>query len=250
MKKTCLLLLFLLLAGCSQMEGVDVLKVDRVKQVMMYEVNDSWNQIDDSHITFTDQVVVDDFVKALHKLVRLPGVVDIAAPDYLIDLNGEQFYLWIDENGGSIMDPEDTNTLYRLEEASVKEIYERLKVEVDPKKNISSESVLKSLAKQGLELKEAGDNPDGTFGMKLNGERSDYYQLDGQPVYIYNFYSAIERQRGLENWHEKTASANLESYQVFEIENILIFHVYEIEMDADIHAKFLEGLKFLGTKFK
>lgn len=247
MKRMFLLLLFLVLAGCSQVERIDLLKNDIVKQIIMYEMNDSWGQIDESRLIFTDREVVDDFVKALHKMERIPGVVDVRVPDYLIDLNGDQFYMWIEEDGGSIMDPEDTNTLYRLEEDSAKEIYERFVVEVEPQANISNEEVLKSLKNHGLELKKAGRNPDGIFGMKLNGKRSKYYELEGQPVYIYNFYSDIERQKGLKNWHEKTASDNLVSYQVFEVHNILIFHVYEKELDADIHAKFLEGLKFINA---
>lgn len=251
MKKAFLLFLLLVLVGCSQKENYDVYEWNpsNVDQVDVYEMKDSWEKIDDPLISFTDREVVDDFIKAIHKMKRLPGVVDVAAPDYLIDLNGKEFYLWIHPESGSIMDPEDTNTLYRLEETSAKEIYEVFKAKVKLQKNLSNEEVVKSLEKQGLELKQAEHDSDKTFG-KLNGELPESYEVEGQPVYIYNFYSDIERQNGLEEWYAQPPMDQSELYQVFGVRNILIFHVYGEEMDADIHAKFVEGLKFIDAQVK
>lgn len=247
MRKAFLVLLLLVLTGCAQVEKVDVYEANssNVEQVNVKEMNDSWEPLDGSPITFNDREVIHLFTKALRKMDRQPGIMEVSAPDYLIELSGEQYFLWIEENGGSIMEPEDTHTLYNLEEASANEIYELLKSEIIPQKNLTNEEVVTSLKKQGLELKEANSNADPIFGMKLNGEQPEVFKLEGQLVYLYNYYSEMERQNGLDEWHEETVMYNLVTYQVFETRNILIFHVYGNEMDADVHAKFLEGLKWI-----
>lgn len=247
MKKVFILFLFIVIAGCSRVDQVNVIKVDdsELGQVEVNEMDDSWNSILDTQVSFTNEEEINLFTTALRKMSRLPGVVDVSSPDFLIELDDHQYYLWISEDSGSIMDPDDTNTLYRMDIRSAKEIYELFKARITLKGNLSVEEVLASLRKQGLELKKQFYDSDNIFGMKLNGKRARPFELDGQPVFIYDYYSEPERQKGLEDWHEKTAMYNLISYQVFESRNILLFHVYGKDLDSDIHAKFLEGLKWI-----
>ena len=246
MKKGFLLILLIVIAGCSQVKKVDLINTDEsTVEVSVHNVNEHWEIIDDSPVALTDRETVKLFVKALSNVEQQPGVVDIAAPHYVIYLNRDQFYLWIREDGGSIMKPEDTNTLYTLEEEIAKEIYEIFKEEITPYDNLSNGKVLSSLKKQGLELKEALRDVDSQFGKELNGEWPEAYELDEFPVYLYNFYSITERQKGLKEWRQNTSMQNLESYHVFEVENVLIFFINGNEAYTDIHEKFVEGLKDL-----
>lgn len=71
--------------------------------------------------------------------------------------------------------------------------------------------------------------------MKLNGIRPSAYELDGKRILVYIYDSSDEREQGLEDWREKTASMNTVSYKVYEVNNVLLFYVYEEE---NLNSKF------------
>lgn len=95
---------------------------------------------------------------------------------------------------------------------------------------ITLEEVLSSFEGQQLSLKESKVNKDHIFGMKLNGIRPSAYELDEKKILVYIYNSSDEREKGLEDWREKTASMNTVSYKVYEVNNVLLFYVYEEEI--------------------
>ncbi|MFC4411460.1 hypothetical protein ACFOZY_13615 [Chungangia koreensis] len=95
---------------------------------------------------------------------------------------------------------------------------------------ITLKEVLSSFEEQQLSLKESKVNKDDhIFGMKLNGVRPSGHELDGKMLLIYIYGSSIEREEGLEDWREKTASMDTVSYKVYEVNNVMLFYVYEGE---------------------
>ena len=104
---------------------------------------------------------------------------------------------------------------------------------------ITLEEVLSSFEEQQLSLKKSKVNKkDHIFGMKLNGIRPSAYELDGKMLLVYIYNSSDEREKGLEDWREKTASMDTVSFKIYEVNNVLLFYVYEEEiLNSEIDSK-------------
>lgn len=103
---------------------------------------------------------------------------------------------------------------------------------------ITLEEVLASFEEHQLSLIEKKvDNKD-IFGMKLNRKKPSFYELDGKTVLIYIYNSTNAREKGLESFRKQTETANLVSFNVFEIKNVLLFYMYEKDLDSEIEEKF------------
>lgn len=98
--------------------------------------------------------------------------------------------------------------------------------------------MLSSFDEQHLSLKESKvSKDDHIFGMKLNRVRPSSYELDGKMLLVYIYNSDNEREKGWEDCHEKTASMNTVSFKVYEVNNVLIFYVYEKDLNSEIDSK-------------
>ncbi|WP_262176656.1 hypothetical protein [Saccharococcus sp. Marseille-Q5394] len=96
------------------------------QKVDVYEM-DSFSDIKkDSLTSFTDSEIVNDFVKAFNNAVKMPGIVNMAEPEYKVEFGEESYFLWINEDSGTIMNLNDTHTIYTLSKSSAKTINELL----------------------------------------------------------------------------------------------------------------------------
>jgi hypothetical protein len=109
LKKRLLIILaaFVLLAGWN-------LWPEKVKKVEVYKMASFSSVKEESKITFSDQRTVKAFRSAFKKARKQSGAVDMVDPDYKVILGEESYFLWIDKNHGTIMNLEDTNTIYTL----------------------------------------------------------------------------------------------------------------------------------------
>ncbi|MBB4823258.1 hypothetical protein HNO89_000478 [Sporosarcina luteola] len=97
------------------------------------------------------------------------------------------------------------------------------------------DEVVSSLEKKQVDIKESEEfSNDHIFGMKLNGVKPSSFELDGKLVSVYIYNSVEEREKGLEDFRDKTASMNVVSYHVYEVENVLIFYVYAHDMSMEV----------------
>jgi hypothetical protein len=104
-------------------------------------------------------------------------------------------------------------------------------------KAISLKEVLSSFEEQELLLKErevSGDK--NIFGMKLNGVRPSVYELNGKMLSVYIYDSTKERERGLDDFHDKTAFANVVSYNYYDVKNVLLFYVHERDLSLEVEV--------------
>jgi hypothetical protein len=110
------------------------------------------------------------------------------------------------------------------------------------------EELLSSFEEQQLSLKENKvSKDDNIFGMKLNGIKPSSYKLDGKIILVYIYNSNKKREKGLEDWREKTASMDTVSYKVYEVNNVLLFYVYEEEnLNSEIDSKIQTVMKGLS----
>jgi hypothetical protein len=98
------------------------------------------------------------------------------------------------------------------------------------------EEVLSSFEEQELSLKESKVNDKNIFGMKLNGVRPSVYELDGKMLSVYIYDSTKEREKGLEDFRDKTASADVVSYNYYEVKNVLLFYVHELDLSLEVEV--------------
>ena len=112
----------------------------------------------------------------------------------------------------------------------------------NPRNDITLDEILSSFKEQKLELQNNQVNRDSLFGMKLNGLKPKSYTLNVKPLFIYIYDSVDERKKGFEDFRDKTASSNIVSFKLYEVENVLLFYVHgqdlstELEVDADIQV--------------
>jgi hypothetical protein len=64
---------------------------------------------------------------AVDEATQLPGIANMASPNYRFSLEGESYSLWIDEESGTVMNNNESHTIYSLTKNSVKEINDFLK---------------------------------------------------------------------------------------------------------------------------
>jgi hypothetical protein len=103
---------------------------------------------------------------------------------------------------------------------------------------IRLEEVLSSFEEQQLSLKKSKVNRNHIFGMKLNGIRPSANEIDGKRILVYIYDSSDEREQGLEDWRKKTASMDTVSFKIYEVNNVLLFYVYEEEiLNSEIDSK-------------
>lgn len=104
----------LFLVGCTS---------ENIKKVDVHEMESFLVTKEDSLVTYTDSEAIRTIVKAFKKAKIEPGIVDMADPEYQVDFGENSYYLWVDERQGTIMDLDDTHTIYSLSEKSSKAVY-------------------------------------------------------------------------------------------------------------------------------
>lgn len=74
-----------------------------------------------------DPEVIDIVAKTIRTAEKVPGIVDVGAPEYKIVIRGEAYLLWSRKESATIMNAEDTNTVYTVQPERAKQVYEFLK---------------------------------------------------------------------------------------------------------------------------
>lgn len=101
---------------------------------------------------------------------------------------------------------------------------------------ISLETVLAAFEKQSVPLKES-KTKDFIFDMELNGVSPSTFELDDKLMTIYIYPSSTERENGLKDFGKKPETMNTVSFEVYEVKNVLIFYVYERDLNSEIDEK-------------
>lgn len=114
MKKLSILFLIigLLIVGCSQKKQLET-NVSAAK-------SNSGEKMERLDLIESDEIAI--FRKAVSDSVKVPGIVNMAQPQYRFSLGEESYSLWITEDSGTIMNTKDTHTIYSLSPNSAKEV--------------------------------------------------------------------------------------------------------------------------------
>lgn len=126
MKKLIILSLvgFFLLSGCGYQNDLGLVVTDRIT---IYEMEDFHVEKADSAQVIDDQAIIEEVVTIINAAKKGSGSVDMPVPEYRVDLAKRSIFLWLSESSGTVMDNEDTETIYtisRKEAERLKEILE------------------------------------------------------------------------------------------------------------------------------
>ena len=100
--------------------------------------------------------------------------------------------------------------------------------------NITLDDVIVSLENQHITVEETRKSNDNIFNKKLNGIKPNYYTLQDKAFLIYIFDSEEDRKKGLKDFQKQTESMNIVSHDIYEVKNVLIFYVDEMDLEDSI----------------
>ncbi|RNA66989.1 lipoprotein [Alteribacter keqinensis] len=122
MKKPMFLLLFaLLLSACSA----------NVVEVTLYEMNSFSDVNEDSAVVITDDEDISIFTKAVNGAKKQSGIVDMDDPHFKVDIGEESYFLWTGPESGTVMNTEDTHTIYSLSPRAAGQVNDWIRVHRD-----------------------------------------------------------------------------------------------------------------------
>lgn len=109
--------LSLLTVGCSS---------KNIAKVNVYKM-ESFSKVEEGSLTkFTGSKSIKNFIKAFDNAKKEPGIVNMVDPDYKVEVGSKSYFLWISEEHGTIMNINDTHTIFTLSKHSAKTINELL----------------------------------------------------------------------------------------------------------------------------
>ncbi|MFD1738694.1 hypothetical protein ACFSCX_19425 [Bacillus salitolerans] len=127
MKKMSLVLsLFLLsfgLFGCQENSEV---KVDnsQVNTERLEKISIDSTESNSETLVINATETIEMINEAIENAEKQLGIINMADPEFKIEIGEETYFLWIDEKSGTIMNIEDTHTIYSLSVSSVNQINE------------------------------------------------------------------------------------------------------------------------------
>lgn len=116
LKKVCfigasMILLLVILTGCTS---------SKVEEIEIYHMG-SFATISGELVgTLTKTYEINKLEKVFENAEKEAGVVDMAEPHYRIELDSDTYYLWIDDEYGTLMNSKDTHTIFKLTKSQTK----------------------------------------------------------------------------------------------------------------------------------
>ena len=98
--------------------------------------------------------------------------------------------------------------------------------------HITEEELVKALHEHSVNVVETKSLKDNIFGSKLNRVKPSAYELDDKQLFIYEYKTTDDRDKGLEQFHKNTEAMNVVSYTIFKHCNILMFYVHAEDLSA------------------
>ena len=112
------------LSGCTE-EKADSIpsNTESVGKVNIYEMKGFSEINEESLIVITDSEEINSIEEAIKGAEKVPGIVDVFEPHYQVNIGEKTYYLWIhNKEAGTIMDAEDTHTVYKLSDNLVEKL--------------------------------------------------------------------------------------------------------------------------------
>jgi hypothetical protein len=120
-----ILLLSIGLFGCQQNNKVKVdntpSNTENLEKVTLYPM-----ETNSEEVVISDRETIKTIIEAVDSAEKLSGIVNMANPEFKIKIGEKEYFLWIDEKSGTIMNTEDTHTIYSISESLIDQVNELL----------------------------------------------------------------------------------------------------------------------------
>lgn len=128
---TLLLLFSIALIGCQQSSTTHGQENNKSSKetLKIYEMESFQKVKKESLLVVNDPEFIDIAEKTISTADKIPGIVNVGDPEYKIEIKGETYFLWSREESATIMNAEDTNTVYTVQPKQAKKVHEFLKAE-------------------------------------------------------------------------------------------------------------------------
>lgn len=110
--------IILFLTGCSM--GA----VEDADEITINEMLSFWEVKPGSSVTITDAGDIEVLIEGIESAKKEPGMADVMDPEFELLIGDRKFYLWF-IGEGTVMDQEDTHTIYTLKNG-VREQFEEI----------------------------------------------------------------------------------------------------------------------------
>jgi hypothetical protein len=126
-----LVIIMLALTGCGKVPPDSEPSIEKIELI-----KESSEDQTDIITTYTEESSIQVIVEAIKSSTKLPGILDVAKPQYMLKLyykNGttQTYLLWISKSdagyNGMIMNVEDTHVGYALNKDSAKALFKLIK---------------------------------------------------------------------------------------------------------------------------
>ncbi|WP_078427473.1 hypothetical protein [Alkalihalobacterium alkalinitrilicum] len=110
-----LIVCFIIMTACSS---------ENIEKITIYEMENFSAVKEETATDFNMKEEIEVFQKAFNSAVKQSGIVNMADPNYKVNLGEKSYFIWISEGSGTIMNTKDTHTIYSLTNKSAEEVYE------------------------------------------------------------------------------------------------------------------------------
>ena len=120
-----------LISGCSKNQdhflirvGVKEVAENTLEEVIIYHMKNGSKKV-----IFKEKEAIRTIEEAIKSAEKQPGIVDMADPHFKMELGEDTYFLWLtrsDGTIGTIMNAEDTHTIYSLSKKSTTQLKELL----------------------------------------------------------------------------------------------------------------------------
>ncbi|WP_202078806.1 hypothetical protein [Caldalkalibacillus salinus] len=115
---------FILVLSVLFVVACSIISTDALESIEVYEMESFSDVKADSSVVITDPDDMKTLQKAVNRASKQPGVVDMVEPQYKVVLGEDTYFLWLSETLGTVMNTEDTHTIYSLSSKSAKQVQE------------------------------------------------------------------------------------------------------------------------------
>lgn len=117
-----------LVSNCSNISdrfliqvGLKEVQESALEEVIIYTMKN-----DSKKVTFKEKEAIRTIEEAIKGAEKQPGIVNMADPHFKMELGEETYFLWLNETSGTIMNANDTHTIYSLSKKSIIQLNEML----------------------------------------------------------------------------------------------------------------------------
>ncbi len=116
-----LLVMGVILSACQS--GLLNAEQQSADKIVLHKMQSFGQVMENSQLEVTDEQTIELFAEAISRADKVSGIADVADPNFKVEFGEKEFYLWVGEDHGSVMDVADTDTLYNLEEQHAEQLY-------------------------------------------------------------------------------------------------------------------------------